>query len=365
MKNMYLLLTICIISSTALLAQGDTKWPPIDASPMDVSYHPAEVAYRNYLKGEERNITPQIKLVYSRPQMKGRQIFGGLIAHGSEWRLGANEATMISFYQPVGIGNTTLQAGSYTLAAQVNENNWTIHVSTETGIWGIANRDPEQVVASVTVPTERLDETNDALSMTFHKIEEDLVHLVVQWENTRVRVPISLNPLQFNSIDASPLDMSHYPANSAYTNYLKDNDQDITPKATVSYHRPAKKNREIFGSLVPYNQVWRLGANEATELVLYQKTEIAGQTIEAGRYVLFADVREDHWQLILSKDFPSWGAYNRDEDQDVASIKVPVHQEDESIEHLTIFFEEREDESVDMVVAWDQTRAVANMKFKN
>ncbi len=362
MKQLYLVIIICI-TSTVLMAQGDTKWPPIDASPMDVAYHPAEVAYRNYLQGDKRNVTPQIKLVYSRPQMKGRQIFGDLIAHGSEWRLGANEATLISFYQPVGIGNATLQAGNYTLAADVNEDKWTIHVSTETGIWGIANRDPDQVVASVTVPIESLDETIEALSMTFHEIEEDLVHLVVQWENTRVRIPIDFNPLQFSTLDVSPLDMSHYPANSAYTNYLKDNNQDITPKATVSYHRPAKKNREIFGSLVPYNKVWRLGANEATELVLYQKTIIQGESIEPGRYILYAEVGENNWNLIFSKDLPSWGAYNRDVNQDVASVMIPVHQESESIEHLTIIFEEKANDSIDMIIAWDQTRAVANMIF--
>ncbi len=362
MKQLYLVIIICI-TSTVLMAQGDTKWPPIDASPMDVAYHPAEVAYRNYLQGDKRNVTPQIKLVYSRPQMKGRQIFGDLIAHGSEWRIGANEATLISFYQPVGIGKATLQAGNYTLAANVNKDSWTIHVSTETGIWGIANRDPDQVVASVTIPTERLNETVEALSMTFHEIDEDLVHLVVQWENTRVRVPINFNPLQFNTLDVSPLDMSHYPANSAYTNYLKDNNQNITPKATVSYHRPAKKNREIFGSLVPYNKVWRLGANEATELMLYHKTIIQGESIEPGRYILYAEVGENNWNLIFSKDLPSWGAYNRDVNQDVASVMIPVHQESESIEHLTIIFEEKADDSIDMIIAWDQTRAVANMIF--
>jgi hypothetical protein len=79
--------------------------------------------------------------------------------------------------------------------------------------------------------------------------------------------------------------------------------------------------------------------------------------------VLYADVQADNWSLIFSKDLPSWGAYNRDETQDVAAIKIPVHEEPESIEHLTIIFEEKEDNSVDMVIAWDQTRAVANMVF--
>ncbi len=359
-----LLTTVFLLCCSLCYSQGDGRWPDIDASPMELIYYPQQVAWRNYLDGEDRTMKPKIKVVYSRPQIKGREIFGGLIAYGSEWRLGANEATSISFYQPVGIGESNLSAGTYTIAADVNQDEWTIHLSTETGIWGIANRDKDQVVASVTVPTESLPSTTEALSMALHEVDDQMVHLIIQWENTRVRLPIDFNPIQFNNIDVSPMDISHYPANSAYTNYLKGDDRSITPKVTVMYHRPSKKDRKVFGELVPYGKAWRLGANELTEIVFHQKTMIQDTEINSGRYGLYAVVNRDHWDLILSKDIPAWGIHNRDTSMDMATIRVPASQEDESVENLSIIFEEVANGSVDMVIAWDQTRATANMIFK-
>jgi len=356
--------SILLLFGLVIQAQGDSKWPPIDVSPMEVIYYPANVAWRNYLKGEERNANPKMKLIYSRPQKKGRQIFGGLIAFGSDWRLGANEATTISFYQAIGIGDQTLQAGTYTIAATVNESEWTINISTETGIWGIANRDEDQIVAKMTVPTELIESTTESLSMTFQEVSDKEVDLIIQWENTRAKLPINLNPIQFNQLDVSPMDMTHYPANSAYTNYLKGNDQEIKPKITVNYHRPAKKDRQVFGELVPYGKVWRLGANESTEIVLHQKSVIQEVTVEPGRYALYAEVEQEHWNLILSKDIPAWGDHNRDLSKDVATIKIPAFTEEEVVEHLSIIFEENEDDSVNMIVAWDQTRAKAHIAFE-
>ncbi len=343
--------------------QSEDKWPVIDASPMDVIYYPKEVAWRNYLKEEERQMTPKAKLLYSRPQKNNRDIFGGLVAYGSEWRLGANEATTISFYQPVGINGTTLQAGNYTLWAVVHEDQWTINFSTELGIWGIANRDKDQTVATIKVPVEEIQESTEALSMTFQELDDKNIELIIQWEMTRVRVPISFNPIQFNQLDASQLDIAHYPANSAYTNYLKGDDREIKAKITVAYHRPAKKNRAVFGSLVPYGKIWRLGANESTEILLNEKAKIGDKIVNPGNYGLYAEVNKNEWTLIFSKDIPSWGPENRDDSKDIVKVKIPSYREAEVVEYLSIVFEEKDYNKADMIIAWDTTRAVATFEF--
>ena len=79
---------------------------------------------------------------------------------------------------------------------------------------------------------------------------------------------------------------------------------------------------------------------------------------------MYAQVEKDFWNLILSKDIPAWGVHNRDKSKDIATVKIPVHSEAEVVEHLSIIFEEVDDNSANMIVAWDQTRAVANITFE-
>ena len=363
MKNLTLLL-MTILFSIALSAQGDSKWPSIDKSVLDIAYYPQTVAFRNYLSAEERESTPKIKLLFSRPKMNGRTIFGGLVSYGKEWRLGANEATMITFYQPVRIGKVSLGTGTYTVFAEPNEEEWTFHISSQTGIWGNANRDSDKNVVAITVPVSRVEELREELSMTFQEIDDLTTHLIVEWEHTRAALPINFNPIQHRPMDVSPLDMAHYPDKSAYTNYLEGEEKNMTPKIQVTYSRPAKKERDIFGTLLKDTKVWRVGANEATEIAFFQNVSIGDTEIARGRYALFAELNGSNWNLIFSKDYPIWGVHDRDEAKDIAKVSVPVTHEDEVVEHLSIIFEEQSSELVYMVIAWDKTRVEVPIAIK-
>jgi len=218
MKNILSLLLVVAFAIT-LTAQDKSKWPNIDPSNMDAEYYPAQAAWRNYLTGEDRNMSPKIKVLYSRPLKKDREIFGTLIPYGKEWRLGANEANEITFYQAVDIGGVTVNRGTYTMFATPNENDWTISLSSETGIWGAANRDKSKTVATMTVPSKRVDQPVEMLSMSFREIDDQTAHLTIQWDRTRVELPIAFNPVMFEGADKSPMDMVTYPAKAAYTNY--------------------------------------------------------------------------------------------------------------------------------------------------
>jgi len=85
--------------------------------------------------------------------------------------------------------------------------------------------------------------------------------------------------LEWTGLDKSPMDMATYPSSAAFANYLDAEDPDRSPKIKVLYSRPYKNDRAIFGGgeedLVPYGKDWRLGANEGTEMVLYQN--VGGQ----------------------------------------------------------------------------------------
>jgi hypothetical protein len=95
-----------------------------------------------------------------------------------------------------------------------------------------------------------------------------------------------------------------------------------TTRVSVSYHRPKVKARQIWGSLVPYGQVWRLGANEATTLSFSDAVAVNGQKVPAGTYALFAIPNQDRWTLILNKRWKQVGAYEYDPKQDLIRFDV-------------------------------------------
>ena len=95
-----------------------------------------------------------------------------------------------------------------------------------------------------------------------------------------------------------------------------------TAKLTVTYSRPAVKGREIWGGLVPYGQVWRLGANDATTLEVSEACKMAGHDLPAGAYALFAIPAKDRWTVVVNSQAKQWGAYFRDPKKDLFTFDV-------------------------------------------
>lgn len=361
MKQIFVL--IYLITAAWILTAQDEKWPDLDKSTMDMVYYPQNVAWRNYLSEDQRNITPKLKLTYSRPMKNDRVIFGELLEHGKEWRLGANEATTLTCYSAVQVGDAVLTPGTYTLSALVENGFWTLNFSTESGIWGSANRDQSKTVASVKYTVEKVGEPREALAMTFQEVDEHHVNMVIEWDGHRVTAPIAFNPVIFSNIDPSPMDMAHYPRRSAFTNYAEGEDKNITPKIQVTYSRPQKKDRDIFGGLLKTGSVWRIGANEATEIAIYEDVTINGTKLPRGRYAMFAKLGATSWDIIFSKDYPIWGAANRDESKDAVTVSVPVTKDTEVLESLSMMFEEKGNDLVHLLIGWDTTRAAIPFQF--
>ncbi|HEX6191321.1 MAG TPA: DUF2911 domain-containing protein [Chitinophagaceae bacterium] len=125
-------------------------------------------------------------------------------------------------------------------------------------------------------------------------------------------------------------------------------------KVTVTYGRPYKNNRDIFGSLEPYGKVWRLGADEATTITFNNDVKFAGKTVKAGTYTLFAIPNEKEWTLILNSQLQQWGAYSyeKNKDKDVQKVSVPVKNLSAPVEQLTIRF----DKANAMIIEWDKSQ---------
>lgn len=150
------------------------------------------------------------------------------------------------------------------------------------------------------------------------------------------------------NLDKSPMDRAYYPINFAH-------DRKAGDKAFVRvfYSRPAKKEREIFGKLVPFDKVWRAGANESTEIKFYQDVTIQGKKVSAGTYSLFAIPTEKEWTIILNTDLDYWGAFSYNEKNDVLRVTAPVKKAEGVHEYFTIEFTKGSDNEAVMQLVWD------------
>ena len=162
------------------------------------------------------------------------------------------------------------------------------------------------------------------------------------------------------AVDKSPMDMSYYPNNFPV---LKIQDKATVPVvARVLYSRPQKSGRVVFGDLVKYGEVWRLGANEATEIEFYKPVTIAGKKILKGRYTLYAIVNEANWNFIVNKDVDTWGAFKYDVKKDVARINVPVQKMDNPVDSLAMYFE-KTTSGCNLVVVWENIKTALPVTF--
>ena len=106
-------------------------------------------------------------------------------------------------------------------------------------------------------------------------------------------------------------------------------------KIEINYHQPGVKGRKIWGGLVPYGQVWRTGANNATTFEVNQDVTLNGNKLPAGKYALFTIPGENEWTVILNSDNAQWGAFNYDAGKDVLTFKVTPETGSEMVERMT------------------------------
>jgi hypothetical protein len=132
----------------------------------------------------------------------------------------------------------------------------------------------------------------------------------------------------------------------------------------ITYSQPHKNGREVFGSLVPYKQVWRTGANEATEMTVTRDIFISNQLLKAGTYSLFTIPDKEKWIIIINAETGLWGAYNYNAKLDILRFEVPVQQINTAYEPFTIAVDQRND-LADLLLIWDKTKVSIPLKFNN
>ncbi|MFT3682649.1 MAG: DUF2911 domain-containing protein [Ferruginibacter sp.] len=185
MKKVFLLF---IVSAAFCCVQAQSKYPPVDKSPMDMSYYPNSYPV---LKIQDKLTEPLMaRVIFSRPQKNGRTIFGELLEYGKVWRLGANEATEIEFFQPARIGKTKVKKGRYTMYCIPYPDKWTVIINRDTDSWGAFKYDELKDVARIDVPVQKQAESLDSFVMNFEKATAG-ANLIIAWDDIKVSVPIT------------------------------------------------------------------------------------------------------------------------------------------------------------------------------
>ena len=180
------LLAIILLAAVSMNAQ-EVKFAPLDASPVDIAYFPNKAV--KFKKTDTPS--PSIKVIYSRPSVKGRVVFGDLIKYGEVWRVGANENTEIKFYKPATINGVAVPAGTYSLFAIPEKDKWTIIINKELDLWGGYAYDESKDLVRISVPVKTVTTPIESLSIAFTS-KDAITNLVIGWDKTTVEVPITI-----------------------------------------------------------------------------------------------------------------------------------------------------------------------------
>ena len=137
---------------------------------------------------------------------------------------------------------------------------------------------------------------------------------------------------------------------------------------TVDYCRPYKKDRLIFGeksdgALVPYENYWRTGANEATEINFNKNVMVEGTPLENGRYRLYTIPGKDQWTIVFNSELDKWGYSKADYSKDILRVQVPAGTSEKMIDQFTIQTEAIEEGKVACNLAWETTRVSFSIEY--
>jgi hypothetical protein len=175
-------------ADTSIVTPAPTNpYAIIDISPMDMSYFPVDYPKRKMT--HDITTPPVMRVIYSRPHKQGRVIFGSLQKYGEPWRLGANEATEIEFFQNLSIQGKKINPGRYIIYCLPYENKWTIVLNNDIYTWGL-KIDSSKDLLKFDIPVKKTPVVFEYFTMVFQPISNG-AELVMAWDDTEARLPIN------------------------------------------------------------------------------------------------------------------------------------------------------------------------------
>ena len=159
-----------------------------DRSPMDMVYFPTDYPL---LKMTGKTTTlPLMRIIYSRPQKQGRQIFGGLVQYDVPWRLGANESTEIEFFSPATVAGKTVKPGRYILYCIPQETKWTFVLNSNLYSWGL-EQNRQKDLMQFEVPVEKTNLAIEYFTIACEKKSDKSTALIFLWDDVKAKLPVS------------------------------------------------------------------------------------------------------------------------------------------------------------------------------
>lgn len=162
------------------------SYAPVDVSPMDISYFPAD--YPKLKMSNSTTALPQARVIYSRPHLQSRKLFPDVLKYGEPWRLGANEATELDFYKEVIIQGKKIKAGRYILYCIPEQEKWTIVLNSNIDSWGL-HADPSKDIARFIIPINLTTNSLEFFTIVFQPGAGG-TDLLMAWDNVEARLPI-------------------------------------------------------------------------------------------------------------------------------------------------------------------------------
>jgi len=289
--------------------------------------------------------TNLISVNYGRPSMRGRKIMGELVPYGVVWRTGANEATHLRTNLDMLLGGVPVPRGTYTLWTLPSPTGWKFILNKQTGQWGTAY-DERQDYARFDAIVEHLEAPVETLTIAFDATGKTHGRLKLMWEHTLVWT-------RFEKRDdirpVSPLDSAEIVLNNA--------------AVKVKYSRPFMRGRTMWGVIVPFDTIWRTGANLATELHTSATTYLGGVAVPAGVYTIYSKPSSSGCTLIINKKGPGFPEY--DPQLDLAHIALTMKSVKAPIDPFTISFEPTSDKSLTYLkLGWADREFLVDVRVK-
>ena len=218
-----------------------------------------------------------VSVEYSRPGVKGRKIFGGLVPYGEVWRTGANSATKITFSTDVNFGGTAVPPGDFALFTIPGPNEWTVILNKVSGQWGSYAYDEKNDVARVKVKPIAMPDSLETMTISMNDVHDDSAILTIAWEKTRVPVKIETDTINVvkEQIDAAMSGDGKKPYFQAAMFYYEHN---LDLKKAVGWMDAAIKETP--------DQMWMIYRQG---LILAKAGDKAGATAAAQKSMALAD----------------------------------------------------------------------------
>lgn len=232
--------------------------------------------------------TSKMEIVYSRPSMRGRTVFGDLVPFGTVWRTGANAATKVTFGEDVEIGGKQVKAGSYSLYSVPGQSEWEIIINKNTGNWGAMGYDTKDDVVRMKVKPSTLSSAVETFTIAIGNITFSSCTIDIMWERTHVSIPVKANNQErlATSIDKA-INSPNIPYQQAATYYFETGQN--LDKALDYATKAADKNPKAYWlEMLKARIAAKLGKNDVARAAANKTMEIAKGTPGETEYTKYA-----------------------------------------------------------------------------